>query len=982
MVWKTPKIDNRSGEDMYRALAEAVRERLGVDADRDDPLARAMLRIFSRYGELIIERLNKSPDKHHDVFLDTLNLSRTPPVAAGAALTFNPVKLPRKPTPIYVPARTKVAGEGKNGPIVFETARDLALTDLELKKVIAFDPVADLYGENSSLAAAGAATLKPLFAANRPVPHEFYLGCGCIFAGKGISELRLSFRVSGGSPRRSIQWWIPAKDGRTVLSPSRDTTEQLTRNGDVVFANLPEWAPVELMGQKSWWLGCRLLDRLQGGERAGKATTGRQLRIESITISAAWEVKEGELDAAFFNNLPIDLSKDFYPLGPSPRFGDVFYVKSDVFSTSGSKVRLGIQLTNPASAGKGSPIPAAGKLGRPGIAWEYWDGRRWSGLDCKDETEALTEGGNVSFTMPSALPATVNGVEGGWLRARLVTGSYEGEVAGPGAAPPAPPSIKRLTVISSAMVGPEDPGFTVTNNNLAFEKIVTPGSFPPFQPSTETGRFLYLGFNASGFGHRGLPLDIFFNLDGRDGRIAVRSGPAKEPPSAMAWQYYSSGRWKDARMDDDTLALTRSGIITVWPGEDMTPWAEFSPEPGTLYWLRASWKPGGYGHTTKACGILLNTVAATQTTTIEKELLGSSNGRPNQVFRTAQVPVLRELQLQVREPGMPPSAELEKLRREEGDDILAISRDPRGNIEQIWVRWHEVGDFLSSGHSDRHFMVERESGEIRFGDGITGLIPAAGANNIRLARYLTGGGAAGNQPSGGIAQLRSTVPYVDSVVNHYPATGGQNIEAWASVRERGARWLRHRGCAVTVEDYEDLARAASPKIARAKCYPNRDLAADPGGRQPVPGLVSVVIVPHGKDPAPLPDLALLRIVDNYLNKRKSPDAGVVLLAPEYVRVSLEIAIVPTVAHTGAGLIRRCEEKLIAFLHPVTGGPEGEGWEFGRCPGESDFYGLLESIRGLDFIRSLRIAPAEERHGLLASGIFLVCSGEHRILLGA
>ena len=1005
MIQKTPRIDDRSGEQIFQALAQELQDHLAIDADGKDPLAEAMLRVFSRYCELIIERLNKVPDKHHDAFLDILNISRIPPFPASAALTFKPVKLPPKDAPFYVPAFTKVAappGEGESEPVVFETARDLALTNADLIKIVAFDPAVDLYEDKSLLATGEGATVRSVFGVGQPVAHEFYLGHDPVFGRPGISELRLHFEVAGRAFRRcGLQWWIPAKDGDQILTPVEDTTEQLSQSGDVVFRNLPEWPPHEIFGRKTRWIGCRMLDRLPMGNTAKKGLPVRLPRIGKVAVSAAWEMKEGAVDAAFFNNMPLDLSKDFFPFGASPRFGDVLYLKCDAFSVPKSRVSLKIKLTNPASAGEDAPIPAVSKMGEPGIQWECWDGRRWVPLAHKDGTDALTENGEVSLQVPPTAPqATVNGVAGCWMRARLVSGGYGDGSAGTGAPIPAPPSIQSIAVLSSSEAGPEEPVSIVSNNNLAFERV---SSFPfsPFQAASAPQRALYLGIRApvdgrNAFGKK--QLDIYVRLDKPGKRAFIRTDSVGKSPT-LSWQYWNGRAWTQARTEDDTASLTTSGIITVYTGDDIAPWREFSPEQGIysldrgLLWLRVLWTSGEYESPPLLRRILLNTVPATQTSTIENELMGSSTGRQNQVFYTARVPVLHdlrhnarapilhELRLEVREPDMPPAAELMKIRKEEGDDVLTFNRDPRGKIEQIWVRWHKVDDFLSSSNSDRHFVVEHEAGEIRFGDGSKGLIPPPGANNIRLRRYRTGGGTAGNKPSGAISQLRATVPYVDSVANLDPAFGGQDIEEWNSMRERGSRSLRHRGRAVTMEDYEDLARIASSAIAKSKCYPNRDLAADPAGKLPIPGIVSIIIVPAGNEPAPLPDPALLRCVRDFLNERKAPDAGIVLLAPEYVKVSLDIVVVPAVVHTGAGIVMQCEKVLNEFLHPITGGPDGQGWDFGRLPRESDFYALLESMRGLDFIRSLKVRLIEERPGLLESGIFLIRPGEHSILSG-
>src|SRR5262245_49786792 len=113
-----PKIDRRSGEKIFGDLVRDVQLQEGKD-----PLAEGLLRVFSRYCELIIQRLNRVPDKNHLAFLDVLNVSRIPPVPAQVPLTFTPVKkLPKTRRLIVVPAHTKVAaapGEGESDPVVF-----------------------------------------------------------------------------------------------------------------------------------------------------------------------------------------------------------------------------------------------------------------------------------------------------------------------------------------------------------------------------------------------------------------------------------------------------------------------------------------------------------------------------------------------------------------------------------------------------------------------------------------------------------------------------------------------------------------------------------------------------------------------------------------------------------------------------------------------------------------------------------------------
>jgi hypothetical protein len=76
------------------------------------------------------------------------------------------------------------------------------------------------------------------------------------------------------------------------------------------------------------------------------------------------------------------------------------------------------------------------------------------------------------------------------------------------------------------------------------------------------------------------------------------------------------------------------------------------------------------------------------------------------------------------------------------------------------ARWLETNDFTKSGPDDRHYVFDRESGEIHFGDGKNGAVPAAGATfNLELD---VGGAVSGTVPN--VYRLR--VPQGGTVAIH------------------------------------------------------------------------------------------------------------------------------------------------------------------------------------------------------------------------
>ena len=157
-------------------------------------------------------------------------------------------------------------------------------------------------------------------------------------------------------------------------------------------------------------------------------------------------------------------------------------------------------------------------------------------------------------------------------------------------------------------------------------------------------------------------------------------------------------------------------------------------------------------------------------------------------------------------------------------------------------------------------MLNRTTGEIRFGDGRNGNIPVANpANpegNIVAREYRFGGGKQGNVAAGAIKTLTTSIDGIDAnaVANLLAADSGRDEETLDEAKKRAPHAIRSRCRAVTAEDFEYLAMEAS-SIKRAKALPlfHPDF---PGVK--VPGVVTVIVVPDGDGPVPTPSEGTLR----------------------------------------------------------------------------------------------------------------------------
>lgn len=348
--------------------------------------------------------------------------------------------------------------------------------------------------------------------------------------------------------------------------------------------------------------------------------------------------------------------------------------------------------------------------------------------------------------------------------------------------------------------------------------------------------------------------------------------------------------------------------------------------------------------------VLLNTTMASQAVTSLHEILGSSNGGPGQKFRTSRAPVL------------------------EGEQLEVLERNELG--QEQWFPWHRTGSFASTTHFDRVYIFDYATGEVIFSDGIHGAIPPPRNANIRMQRYRTGGGLAGNRRAHTITQLKTTVPYIDIVTNHQPAAGGAEAEQMENLLHRGPRDLRHRNRAVTFEDYEDLACKSTFEVARAQCVPLVDLSRDRAEKRRTPGIVSLIIVPRSVEQAAAPSLELLDRVRRYLEVRRPPGIQIVLVGPDYLRVDIDVEIAVSDIEVARDTELGVKLALVRYLHPNTG-RAGSGWGFGDQPKSSDIYALVESVPGVDHVRSLQIRVQTDtvvsRRSLIYAGELVVAA---------
>jgi hypothetical protein len=703
-------------------------------------------------------------------------------------------------------------------------------------------------------------------------------------------------------------------------------------------------------------------------------------------IKEKGEVKNFTADLGFANAENLDLTKIFYPYGLHVLAGSTFYFSSEeIFSKPGAKVvietrmRLEENNDNTVAVTTGGAGPNNGSTGDPGVTkiphtvvWEYWNGREWTELvadftatsvgetpssEANAELKALNHPGKITFDVPYDFKKNiVNEEENFWVRVRVLTGTF---------------GIRRKVVYqvetdtkpvtNELFITEQIPpaiaefamGYTYESPRVFFDHCLalndfqyvdytanarSPGSFfLPFQQLRDITPALYIGFDKK------LPVDflqLFYHIEEDRGDDA--EGPE------LTWEFWNGFQWREFQAEDETGNLKRPGMVSFIGPEQSQPLARFGT---SLHWLRARRREDGPPVQSKVLQLHHNAVWVSQRQKIHNEILGASSGLPNQTFRFNHIPVLAEEVVEVRELSGP-IAHIEfpiLTEKLSGDRVRAV-RNSEGRVTEVWVRWESKMHLLSSGPEDRHYAVNRANGRIFFGDGERGKIPPINGD-ISVWEYLTGGGKAGNVAANSITQLLVGVPGVQAVFNLLPAEGGAETETAEKVKSRGPLTLRHRGRAMTARDYEVMVRDASSEVAWVRVFP----AMDPNFRKK-PGHVTIMILPESKEARPFPSFGLRERVREYIEASTLANLPLMrsihVIGPDYFEIGVNATIIPVEADEAGMVDIAVRQALADFFHPLSGGPDGTGWELGRDVFLSDVAALLEAVEGVDFVEEL------------------------------
>jgi hypothetical protein len=103
---------------------------------------------------------------------------------------------------------------------------------------------------------------------------------------------------------------------------------------------------------------------------------------------------------------------------------------------------------------------------------------------------------------------------------------------------------------------------------------------------------------------------------------------------------------------------------------------------------------------------------------------------------------------------------------------------------------------------------------------------------------------------------------------------------------------------------------------------------------------------------------LLRRVHERLNQRRLITTSLEVTWPIYVELTVRARLRISRGATPTGVADEAQRRLLRYLNPFSGGPDGEGWPFGRTLYLSEIYNLFYGIRDLIAIETVELTAKE------------------------
>jgi uncharacterized phage protein gp47/JayE len=347
-----------------------------------------------------------------------------------------------------------------------------------------------------------------------------------------------------------------------------------------------------------------------------------------------------------------------------------------------------------------------------------------------------------------------------------------------------------------------------------------------------------------------------------------------------------------------------------------------------------------------------NAVPVREGRTITNEVIGISNGRPNQRFQLAQPNMLRNT-LEIVVETVPPTPRW-RLRQNLIFSRPALSEEQLAALE-LQDRIGSTLGFSSTADTDYAIEIDEDNvTTVIFGDGQYGKIPPTGLRI--LATYRAGGGTVGNVGEGQIIQV-SKAPQLQlagvKVINRSPASGGAERESIEQAIKYAPSVFASMQRAVTAQDYVALARLF-PGVSKARAEATSW------------NEISLYIAPTGQGEPPSD--VMVRDLLAYFEDKRMLTSFIRIKSPVYVKIDVTANVTAFGHFQNAEVQDEADKAVRALL-------DFESVDFKETLYLSKVYESLEALAGVSSVFIIRFQRSGESPAISPDGVIQLLENE-------
>lgn len=453
--------------------------------------------------------------------------------------------------------------------------------------------------------------------------------------------------------------------------------------------------------------------------------------------------------------------------------------------------------------------------------------------------------------------------------------------------------------------------------------------------------------------------------------------------SDLSFSFWNGTEYRNLSVIDGTEGLRKTGILTLLGAKGFQKTTLFQQE---YFWIRIHDLDGIYrkamnGKGIGIQGIYENAAEILAVESMDEEMFEVSDEEKNPVFELLYKPVY-DGEVWVLEESLT-EKEIELLKKQK---CLEENSAQEEYQNQYWVKWKEVEHFMVSNAKSRHYCFDHNLGLIQFSDGVHGKLPKKQEGVSIRVRYRVGGGKNSSFPAKTEGRLVESKGYVKNVFFPLSIQGGMDQETVKESIARKKAELKHQGRAITCSDFEAMAFEYSRNILKAKCYSGFNSQ----GKKEAGSIVLAILLWDYKNPTGILEQVKTKIKKSFA-KRIS---GILvswnsfqIIEAIFARISVSLSVEIQEWNQVLEWKQKILERLCIFLDPVKGNLNGNGWEIGKLPNQTQILNAVKEVQSGMMIHTIRvIAEVKGEQGFREIPLekatelpFVVCmNGQHEI----